>query len=187
MTAPPDSVVDAVLARVDAGPARLAGGRLLCIDGPAGAGKTTLAEAVLEARAGAVVHLDDLLDGWDAPLTGLVTRLVTDVLTPLAAGRAASYRRYDWVAGAFAERVPVPPVDLLVVEGVGAGSTAVADHAAAVVWVEAPHDLRRQRGIARDGDAFAPHWDGWARREAEHFAQERTRERSDLVVSTDGS
>ena len=38
------------------------------------------------------------------------------------------------------------------------------------------------RGIARDGDAFAPHWEQWAQDEAALFARERTRERADLVV-----
>ena len=39
-----------------------------------------------------------------------------------------------------------------------------------------------RRGIARDGDAFAPHWEQWAEDEATLFARERTRERADLVV-----
>lgn len=184
MSAPPASAVAQVLALVDAGPARLDGGRLLCVDGPAGSGKTTLAEAVLRERPGALVHLDDLLAGWDGPFSDLVETVVADVLAPLAAGRPAAYRRYDWLAGAFAERVPVPAGDLLVVEGVASGSAAVTAHAAALVWVEAPHDLRRERGIARDGEAFAPHWDAWARREAAHFARERIRQRADLVIST---
>jgi hypothetical protein len=61
----------------------------------------------------------------------------------------------------------------------------VTAYAAALVWTEAARDLRMERGLARDGEAFAPHWDAWARMEAEHFARERTRERADLVVRTD--
>lgn len=185
MTGPSAELVEQVLALVAAGPARLAGGRLLCIDGPAGSGKSTLASAVQDATGATVLHLDDLLDGWTGGLPAVVDAVVTDVLEPLAEGRVAAYHRYDWHAGRFADRVPVAPCDLLVVEGVAAGSAAVTAYAAALVWTEAAHDLRMARGLERDGDAFAPHWEAWARMEAEHFARERTRARADLVVPTD--
>lgn len=185
MTGPSVALVDQVLALVAAGPARLAGGRLLCVDGPAGSGKSTLASAVRDATGATVVHLDDLLDGWTGGLPKVVDALVTDVLEPLAEGRPGAYHRYDWHAGRYVDWVPVAPGDLLVVEGVAAGSTAVTPYAACLVWTEAPHDLRMARGVARDGEAFAPHWEAWARMEAEHFAREGTRARADLVVPTD--
>lgn len=178
-----------VLALVGRGEALLAGGRLLCIDGPAGSGKSTLARQVARAatrtgRTVAVICLDDLLAGWAGALADSVAALVHDVLEPLAVGHPAAYHRYDWGAAEFAEWVSVPACDLLVVEGVGSGSRAVTTHASAVVWVEAAPALRHQRGIARDGEAFAPHWESWAAKEAEHFIRERTRERADLVVTT---
>ena len=159
-------------------PPTLGAGRLVCVDGPAGSGKTTLA-AALDAP---VVHMDDLIEGWtglrtaDAQLDGL--------LRPHASGQPGTYRRYDWVAGEYAETVVVPPAPLLVLEGVGAGSLAIADLVTVLVWVEADHDVRMARGIERDGDAFAPYWETWAAEEAEEFARHRTRERADLVLRT---
>jgi hypothetical protein len=172
------AAVELVLSR----PPTLGGGRLLCIDGPAGSGKTTLAEQVFEAFPGSrVVHLDDLYDGW----SGLprVDRQVGSLLGPLAEGRPGSYRRFDWGADAYAETVVVDPVDLLVLEGVGAGA---ADPAlvTALVWVEAPEAVRLSRGLARDGSVLADHWVRWQHDEAEHFAAHGTRERADLVVTT---
>jgi len=176
--------VHQVLALARSRPARLGATRLICIDGPAGSGKTTLAEE-LAAEAGAtVVHLDELLDGWTGGLPNVVDALVSDILVPLAAGRAATYHRYDWHAGRFAEWMPVPSSDLLIVEGVGSGSKAAAAYASAVVWVEAPHDLRKSRGLTRDGDDFAPYWEAWALMEAEHFARESTRSRADVRLAT---
>ncbi len=174
----PDSVLRLALER---GPT-LGAGRLICIDGPAGSGKTTLA-AACAAGAGDdahVVHMDDLYPGW----SGLraVDAQLADLLVPLARGTAGTYRRYDWVAGRFAEQVTVDPTPLLVVEGVGSGAARFADLVTVLVWVEAPYDLRLQRGLARDGDAFAPHWEQWARDESELFAREQTRERADAVV-----
>lgn len=158
-------------------------GRLICLDGSAGSGKTSLAaEVAALCPAARVIHMDDLFPGW----SGLprVDEQLDGLLTPLAAGRAGSYRRYDWDAGRFAETVTVDPVRLLVLEGVGSGATRFGALQTVLVWLEAPYDVRMARGLARDGDTFAPHWEQWAQDEAELFARERTRERADLVLHT---
>lgn len=173
----PALVLDLVRSR----PATLGRGRLVAIDGPAGAGKTTLAAGVAAAARGAVViHMDDLYEGW----AGLprVDRQLDGLLRPLADCLPGSYRRFDWHAGEFAETVTVEPTDLLVLEGVGSGCRRHDDLIGVLVWVEAPYDLRLRRGIERDGEAFAPHWKAWAEAEDVHFARHRTRERADLVV-----
>jgi uridine kinase len=170
-------VVDLLTAR----PATLGGGRLVCVDGPAGSGKTTLAARVADTVPGSrVVHMDDLFEGWRGLPT--VDAQLGSLLGPLATGRAGSYRRWDWHADDWAELVTVDPTDLLVVEGVGSGSLRAAEVTTVLVWVEAPYDVRMRRGLQRDGDAFAPHWEAWARAEAEHFARHRTQARADLLV-----
>lgn len=181
------SPLDAVLGLLAERPATLGDGRLLCIDGPAGSGKSTLAEAVVEGldkldqpEPGRVVHMDDLYAGWGG-LAGVDAQLES-LLRPLAAGRAGRYRRYDWLAAAWAETVVVPRCPVLVVEGVGSGASVADDLRTVLVWVEAPYDVRLRRGLDRDGDAFAPHWEQWAHDEDELFARERTRERADLRV-----
>jgi uridine kinase len=162
-------------------PPTLGSAHLICLDGPAGSGKTKWAAGIAElAPEASVVHMDDLYPGWsglpevDAQLDGL--------LRPLAENRPSSYCRYDWVAGEFAERVVVDPAPLLVVEGVGCGAVRSAELVTLLVWVEAPKQLRMERGIARDGDTFAPHWEQWAADEAEVFAREKTRERADVRI-----
>ena len=75
---------------------------------------------------------------------------------------------------------------MVLVEGAGSGARAVAPHLAALLWLEAPDDLRRERALARDRDTYAPHWLRWARQEAAHFRREGTRERADLVLDTSG-
>ena len=158
-------------------------GAVLAVDGPAGSGKTTLAAAVADLVPGAsVVHTDDMLAGWTG-LPGLSEALL-GLLEPLAAGGPGRYRRFDWDADRFAEEVVVDPSPLLVVEGVGSG--ALPGLVTVLAWVEAPYDLRIRRGIARDGDAFAPHWETWADAEMAHFAEHRTRERADVVIDGTG-
>ncbi|GAA1475584.1 hypothetical protein GCM10009623_00300 [Nocardioides aestuarii] len=169
-----------MLALVDARRATLGPGRLVCIDGPAGSGKTTFAAAIHRLRPCRVVHMDDLYAGWDG--LGAVHAQLATLVAPLARGETGRHRRWDWQAGDWAEEVAVAPSPLLVLEGVGSAAPVAARQATAIVWVEAAHDVRRARALARDGDDFAPYWDAWAAAEAEHFERHRTREIADLVL-----
>lgn len=163
-------------------PPTLGTGRLICVDGPAGSGKTTLAArlAALEPRA-VVVHTDDLLDGWRG-LPTLPTRLAA-LLEPLARGEDSSYLRYDWVAGQYADSVPVPSSPLLVLEGVGSGARLPAAYRTVLVWVSAPDDERLRRVVERDGPLVEPHLAAWVADEVAHFAAEGTPAAADLHVS----
>lgn len=183
MRTPQPADVAALVAHVARSAPALGPVRLVCVDGPAGSGKSTLAGA-LAARLGdgcAVVHLDDLYEGW-AGLAGVWDRVEAQVLAPLAAGRPARYRRYDWLAGAFAEWVDVPVPEVLVLEGCGSAPRAVDGRAVLRAFVEAPDDVRLARGLARDGEALRDRWLAWMREEAAEFAREDTRARADVVV-----
>ena len=169
-------------------PRTLGAGRLLCIDGPTGAGKSVLASAVARAAgvAVAVLHVDDMLDGWDG-LHEVAATVRRDVLDPLARGSVGRYRRYDWPTGRFAEQHEVPPVDLLVLEGVGAGDASYAGLITTLVWMDAPAALRLERGVERDGEALRPRLVRWMEDEEELFARGSTRQRADVVVDGAGT
>ena len=160
---------------------------VVAVDGPSGSGKTTLARGVERALAPSgpvsVVHLDHLYPGWDglAQAPGLLTR---QVLEPLSRGEAATYRTWSWARERWAGAREVPPCRFLVVEGCGASVEPARAYAAVTVFVDADTRLRRHRGIARDGEAYRPHWERWAAQEAVLFAADATRERADLVVDT---
>ncbi len=76
----------------------------------------------------------------------------------------------------------VPAAGALIVEGCGSGALAAAPYLSLLVWVDAPHDVRRARGIGRDGEIFRPYWELWAAQERELFAAERTAGRADVRV-----
>lgn len=173
----PDDVVLEIVARAEAHPAGLGAARLVCVDGPAGSGKTTLAAQLGALLPAQVVHMDDLYEGWTGMAAG-VDRLVEWVLGPLAEGRPGRYRRYDWALGKYAERHSVPVADFLVVEGCGAASLASEPFRPFVVWVEASDDVRLARGLDRDGAALEPQWRAFMAEEAAHYAANRTRERA---------
>lgn len=188
-------VVERVLSHAAAAPAHLAGGRLICIDGPAGSGKTTLAAAIVEAAPETVVlHMDDLYDGWGGLAAGTGRRLLEDVVAPLAAGEPGHYRRYDWHLERFAELHLVPPSDLVVLEGVGSGDRMLAAYRSTLVWVETPEELRHRRGLDRDRDLitgqgldwdedrYLARWRTFVADEERFFSEHRVRASADVVV-----
>lgn len=179
----PHRVARRVADRVLAGPPTLGDGRLVCIDGPAGSGKTTLAAALAGLVPDAqVVHSDELLEGWRG-LPGL-SATVTGLLTPLVAGEPGWWRRWDWYADDWAESREVRPGGVLVLEGVGCWSSAISHLVGVLVWLEADPQVRLARAVERDGDQLRAHWDQWRADESELFARTATKQHADLVVTT---
>ncbi|HCA87297.1 MAG TPA: hypothetical protein DEQ61_18540 [Streptomyces sp.] len=155
--------------------------RLVAVDGHAGSGKSTFADRLAAALGGApVLRLDDLAS-HDA-LFDWTERLTAQVLTPLADGRTARYQVYDWHLRRFTEERELPPAPVVLIEGVGAGRRALRPQLALVLWLDVPRRTAWDRGRRRDGPALSAFWDGWARSEHEHFADDPTRPHADLLV-----
>lgn len=143
--------------------------RVVAVDGGAAAGKSSLATALAGRLSGsAVLSTDALLDGWGGQFS-FWPRLRQDVLEPLAAGRAGSYRRYDWHAMRFAETVPVPVPRILLVEGVSA-ITACAGWLSVAIFLDVARAVRERRWIERDGPLRAP-WRDWLDNEDRFFGE----------------
>ena len=174
-----------VVALASSRPATLGPGRLVCVDGPAGSGKTTLGAEIAALTGAHVVHGDDLMEGWAGFAT--VSRQLTGLVRALAAGRPGSYEVYDWHQGRFDGTVTVPPAPWLVVEGVGSGDPAIAAYVTTLVWVEVGDDLRLARGLARDGAHMEPHWREFMGSERALFDRHRTQERADVLVDGTGA
>lgn len=187
VTDPADSADPADVARVlDAltgAEPRCGTTRVIAIDGPSGAGKTTLAAGVGDALAAPVVHMDGLYPGWDG-LAEAVGLLTAQVLEPLARGERAAYRVWDWHRSRWNGTQEVPESTLLVIEGCASSVGSAGEYAAVRVWVEAPREERMRRGLARDGAAYRPHWERWAAQETQLFARDGTRAKADVVVMT---
>ena len=171
----------AFAARLLALPPSCGPARLVAVDGPSGAGKSTFADHLAEVLVGApVVRSDDFRVPWDAdPLTWWEP-LRAAVLDPLADGRPAVLRRYDWHRDRYGPAEEIPPAPVLIVEGVG--SAWAKSPAACRIWLDAPYELRRARTLDRDGLEYADAWEHWSARETTFFAADATRARCDLHV-----
>lgn len=155
--------------------------RLVAVDGPGGAGKSTYAERLATAAGGApVVHTDDFASA-DNPIDWW-PRLLAEVVEPLVAGREAHFRRYDWVTRALAEVITVAPAPIVIIEGVSSGRAEWAEHLSFVVWIETPRELRLARGLERDGPDAVGDWEGWMTGEDSFYARDPVRARADLVI-----
>jgi hypothetical protein len=161
--------------------ARPGGVRLVAVDGYGGAGKSTFAARLAAALGGAaVVYTDDFATG--EPDVEWWPRLEREVIVPLSAGEPARYRRWDWQAKRLAEWHTVEAMPAVVIEGVSSARRAAADRLTCAIWIDAPAELRLQRGLERDGRDARPSWDAWMAEEDAHFAEDGTRARCELVI-----
>lgn len=195
----PREVVAALADRVVVAPARLGpageGVRLVCLDGYAGAGKTTLAADLAQElqRRGeddsqprvAVVHMDDLYEGWGG-LPGAAETLRTDLIDPMSRGELGHYRRFDWHEGRRAEQVEVPRRAVVLLEGCGSAPRLLDGLASLIVFVTAPDEVRLARGLARDGEAARQHWLAFMADERTVTRREGTLERAHVVLNEVG-
>lgn len=158
--------------------------RLVAVDGPGGAGKSTFAHRLATALDEApVVHTDDLAS-HDEP-TGWWPLLEEWVLTPLAAGRSARFQRYDWDRRRRIEWCEIPAGPVVIIEGVSAARAAGRDRLTFAVWLQTERGERLRRGLERDGLELAEFWAGWMAEEDAFYATDPTVDAVDLVVDGD--
>ena len=169
-----------VIATIDAGERRNKFSRIIAIDGPAGAGKTTLAKKLqlnYSHQKVEVVHMDNLYDGWDNALSATLTKtLEYGIAKPVSEGKSFEYRKFDWLKMQYGELQRFSAPDLLILEGVGSGQRAVRKYLDQLIWIDVKADVGLNRVLRRDGDYIESHMIIWQMRESEHFQQENTRD-----------
>lgn len=172
--------LETLIAQILKTPPRFMNSYLIAIDGPAGAGKSTLARRIAAnwpIGNSSIVGMDDLYDGWDNALTEQLTRtLEIQILKPLTIGKPASFRSYDWLSSQFGEFKELPKASIYILEGVGSGQRISRKYLDQLIWIDIDQEVGLQRVLQRDGDYLEAEMRIWQMREQSHFAVENTRD-----------
>lgn len=169
---------------------------LVGIDGRGGAGKSSFARALAARLAeSAVIEFDDFyrpsatrLPPGDPDIGGNFEwrRLRDQVLLPLSRGEEACYQRYDWGSDSMAEWQSVPAQGVVVIDGNYSTREELRELYDFRIWVDAPHDVRLARGLARGGLNTRERWLGeWMPEEERYLAAQDPRAFADLVIGSE--
>lgn len=156
--------------------------RIIAVDGPGGAGKSSLAAYLARELDAPIVHTDDFAS-WDNPIEWWPD-LIEKVLSPLATGRPARYTPATW-GGPKKEEIVIEPGAFVVLDGVTASREAFRRYLAYSIWIETPRQLRLRRGLDRDGENAREAWNRWMAEEDAYVEREQPAHRADVVLPGD--
>ena len=183
-------MIDLTLALEDLlkSPPRCGNTHVIAIDGPAGAGKTTLANELFLSLSlhhkVELIHLDEMYAGWDMALSESLTDSLSKVLENLALGEPGTYLIYNWAIAQFDSDRQILPCDVLIIEGVGSAQKLVREFTTSIIWLDIDPQLGLGRVLDRDGIQIEDQMNRWQIRESEHFRANSTRENADFILST---
>jgi uridine kinase len=161
---------------------------LLAIDGPAGAGKTTLA-AKLEAEYSAhstvrTIHMDDLYAGWDGALGQSLTETLKEITSAHLSGKDYTIKVFNWHLMMFDREEMITPTDYLILEGVGAAQAVVRKAGATTYWLDIDAETGLKRVLERDGAHIEKQMREWQIQQAIHFDIDQTRKNCEFKLTS---
>ena len=178
----------AALTDLCASPSKVGKTHIIAIDGPAGAGKTTLAMQISQALSSrfsvAIVHMDDLYNGWEGALGENLTEQLSKIIEAQRKSQSYALPHFDWNAHQYSTPRYLKPPQILILEGVGSARAIVRESATTTIWIEVDRNIGIERVIARDGDAIESHMKKWLIDQEIYFTSDKTRESAQFILST---
>lgn len=154
--------------------------KIIGIDGCGASGKSTLASKLAPLLHAPIIQTDDFAQP-DIPLDWHA-RFEKQVITPLRNNLAARYQRYDWATDRLTDWLDVPARGYIIIEGVSATRALFRPALAYCIYVDAPREVKLQRGLARDGDGALNQWLRWQAEEDRYVAVENPAASADLLI-----
>jgi len=157
----------------------------LAIDGVAGSGKTTLASRLCgDLKNCQVVHMDDLYEGWNDPLSQRLTaKVLRELIEPFNQQIPIRYQKFDWILNRFDKFEDLKTSNILILEGVGSGQREFRKYLSKTIWVEYDPSQGFDRVIARDGEGIRGEMVNFLLDQNKHFIAELTKNASDYTIS----
>ena len=161
---------------------------LIAIDGPAGAGKTTLAAKFFAEfsvdKLVVVIHMDDLYDGWDDALGDSLTSTLAKILQAYKTKSEFTLSIFNWSTMGFDSTRSFQPSEVVILEGVGAGQKVVRDAGATLYWLDIEPEIGLARVLQRDGFEIESQMRRWQITQDAHFARDATRLHADHIITS---
>jgi uridine kinase len=157
-------------------------GEVIAIDGPAGSGKTTLANQLSRDLANVeIIHMDDLYQGWSNAFSARLTAsVINQVLTPISQGIEFYYEIYDWNSNKFYKSELVPKEKIYILDGVGSGQLQFRDYLSKIIWLDITDEVGLTRVLNRDGAEILSPMQEFQRAQKLYFARELTENAADF-------
>ena len=161
---------------------------IIAIDGPAGAGKTTLASDLTLSLSRFMkvhtLHMDNYYHGWTSPFDKEWEKLLVHAITRHKRASSLSLKRYDWTAERYSAEVRAKSAQLLILEGVGSGSAFIRKNLSALIWIDIDPELGFSRVIKRDGESIGNEMRHWLELQEQHFQLNEVEIQADFILTT---
>ena len=134
----PDAEFEPIVSAIAKISATKTGPILIAIDGPAGSGKTSLANQLSnKLNSVTTIHMDDLYKGWEDALTATLTQHLKEwIIDPFGKHQSVLYQKFNWSTGEYGLAVEARDIQLLILEGVGAAQEIIRQSADLTIWIE---------------------------------------------------
>lgn len=166
---------------------------LVAIDGPCGSGKTFLGQAIARAYSCNLFHMDDFYlplarrpENWrELPGANMdFSRLLHQVLEPVSAGEAVTYRAYSCKLGRLLPPLELSPKALNVVEGSYCQHPCLQDRYDLRVFLTCSPQAQARRLTAREGSRFETFQSLWIPLEARYLETFAIQDKAHIVLDT---
>lgn len=158
--------------------------KLICIDGPAGSGKTTLATNLQKLLDNShVIHMDEIYEGWQNALNeNLVLNINNWIIFPMKNNEPIIYNKFNWHLNLRNDLVIINDYKFIILEGVGSASLGIRDKSALNIWIEGRQEILLKRVLDRDGDQIKEEMQLWQIKEQEYFLKHDTKKHCDIWI-----